>query len=148
MGGIGLVEVVFPAPAQVTPQWLAHVRATATRIQNSDPRLAGGVICVADLLEPPPTVQPNAPLAERTLETKMRLLRHPSNVHLLDSLWNRNQQMMRLLVRIRESAESADKERFCGQLQTLAKTELTPASYVTGLSYLMTQITSAVIGTM
>ncbi len=144
MGGIGLVEIVFPAPEKVDAAWIEKLQDFSRQIVETDPHLVQGVISLADLLG---FSYKSSAAADRLLEAKLTMLSMPGNVHFLDSVWNRKQNTMRLLVRIKEGAEAEQKEVVFERMLSLAKEQLSPDAYLTGLSHLMTRITQAVIVT-
>ena len=160
MGGIGLVELVFPAPDEVNPAWIDQLHDSAEALKATDPELVSGVVSLSDVLSLPPVdstdednneteAKGESVLSARDeyLATKLRLLGRDSYVHVLDNFWNRTDNSMRLLCRVRESAEADRKETCFQSLLASAHSTLSEQTIITGLSHLMTQITSAVIVT-
>lgn len=169
MGGIGLVELVFPAPQQLTPDWVAKLKDSAQRLYEADPELVAGVVSLGDVLGPAeqpeddaessngtddttasnrsPASDSDDPHAQEILDVKLRLLGTRAYSHILDTLWNREANTARVLVRISESSLADRKERCFERLGAIARNEISAETYLTGLSHLMTQITRAVIST-
>ena len=140
LGGIGLVELVLPAPAQLTPGWLEELDQLAHELGETDP--VSGVLSLADVLSLPrakaestrvdqPEQSPSgarsgkspgllgglfgnantgSPDPNRVLQTKLLLLRTPAYEHYLHTFWNPSQRLMRVLVRIREATSAERKE--------------------------------------
>lgn len=145
MGGIGLVELVFPAPEKITREWLDRLSGTAKELETVDPQLISAVISLADILTFPEKLGDTDP--QDFLDQKIDLLSGKSYSHFLDNFWDRKNGVVRILVRIRESAQADRKERcFDGMLQKV-RAGLSKDVFVTGLSHLMTQITHAVVMT-
>lgn len=164
MGGIGLVELVFPGPATVDPAWLDHLQQTTQSLTAADPELMSGVASLADLLSLPRTAAvstaagtADAAAAGSTavaatpearaefLNIKLRVLTGRTYADVLSNFWNREQNVMRILCRVRESAPAERKEACFQSLLQLTRAAVSPDSFITGLSHLMTQITHAVI---
>lgn len=146
MGGIGVIEVIVPAPREIHAAGLERLRAVGAAMMRQDPQFVLGVITLADVLgsSSPPK---NPDSAEVILQTKLSLLTKSGSAQVLDTLWNAEAGKMRLLVRIRESATAEEKERSLARLAARAQAELAPEAYITGLSYLTTHITRAVVVT-
>ncbi|MFO1042460.1 MAG: MMPL family transporter [Planctomycetaceae bacterium] len=148
MGGIGLVELISPAPEQMSPAWLERVAHVSKLMREENPDMVSGVVSLADLLNVPAGVKdPDA-----IVSWKVRILSQPKYTHFLDNLWSRNPDdnstdQVRILVRIRESAQPELKEECFAKLLSLTQRELSEKTFITGLSHLMTQITHAVVST-
>ncbi|MCA9073239.1 MAG: hypothetical protein KDA84_30155, partial [Planctomycetaceae bacterium] len=119
LAGIGLVEVVFPAPQQLTPAWLEKVDETAQQIVKANPDLVTQVVSIADFSLPTRTNDGRGTVdshsksnPQRLLDERLKILTGPNYVNLLDNFWNREAGMTRILVRIRENA-SADRKKLC-----------------------------------
>jgi predicted RND superfamily exporter protein len=146
MGGIGVVEIVAPAPGQIHVEWLSHLQGVGAAMMREDPEFVLGVFSLADVLSSAtPAKDPKA--AELILQTKLNLLTKVANAQALDTIWNRKEGTMRLLVRIRESTTAEGKEQSLARLTARAQAELAPDAYVTGPSYLTTHMTRAVVVT-
>jgi len=182
LGGIGLVELVVPAPKeskQITLDWLDSVHETSVAIKAAHPDLISEVLSLADVLvvqkkaasepdtpsESQDTPVPNRPkpsglfggllggstpetaTPDQVLQTKLTFLSTPGFAHFLSNFWDRPTGQMRLLVRIRESADAEHKQRAFDEMLELGQARFGPESNITGLSHLMTQVTRAIITT-
>lgn len=151
LGGIGLIEVVLPAPAEASVAWLSEVQAAAAAVKAADPNVVSEVFSIADLLMPYSTEGMSAETVEGVVRRKHTFLGFPRFRYLLDRIWNTEAGTTRLIVRIQESAPAAEKDALLERLDRWAASQ--PAgpkgqrTFVTGLSYLMTQITQAMIST-
>lgn len=145
MGGIGLVELVFPAPKQVTREWLSRLAETSSELDKVDPDLVSSVISLADILTFPRDLGDADP--QDFLNQKIELLSTESYSHFLTNFWDREHHVMRILVRIRESAQADRKEQCFVGMQQKVRVGLSKDVFVTGLSHLMTQITHAMVVT-
>jgi predicted RND superfamily exporter protein len=156
LGGIGLVELVFPGPkdaTEVATAWLHRMREVAARIAAIDRDLVTHVMSLADVLARDRTRAPGAPTAttavneDDVIQGKLRVLGSPVFGHVLADFWDRSSGQMRLLVRIRESAEAEQKERAFAAMLSITREKLGETAYLSGLSHLMQQITAAIIVT-
>lgn len=151
LGGIGLIEVVMPAPAEASVAWLHDVQEAAAAIKAADPDVVAEVFSIADLLLPYSTDGMSAETVEGVVQRKHTFLGFPRFRYLLDRIWNTEAGATRLIVRIQESAPAEQKDALLHHLDEWAAAQ--PAgpkgqpTFVTGLSYLMTQITQAMIAT-
>src|SRR5262249_13657810 len=66
---------------------------------------------------------------------------------LLRGFWNAEAGQSRLLIRLKEQQPAPDKTRIFRLATEAAAAEFGPGSYLTGLSFLMTRTTEAVIAT-
>jgi len=150
MGGIGLVELISPAPAEITPEWLGRVEDVSTQMREQNPNLVSGIVSLADLLSVPPSAAKDA--RDSIVAMKINILSQARYAHFLNNLWARNEEsddggLVRILVRIRESAQPELKEECFRRLLNVSRKELSDQTFITGLSHLMTQITHAVVTT-
>lgn len=156
MGGIGLVEILFPTPDPLTLEFVERIDACARQLDDVDPELISGVVSLADLLGPPTDV-PGSESSEsqsddevdprEVLSLKLRVLGTPAYSQYLDNLWDSDSQTTRLLIRVQESAPAERKERAFAGMVRIVRNKLDESAFLTGLSYLMTQITRSVIAT-
>lgn len=151
LGGIGLVELVVPAGKEVDASTVARLRAleddvAAVRVRGVPS--ASGVISLATVLDPEGTISalPQASAA-RVFAAKLELIAASPQAELLNGFWNREEGLARVLVRLYEQRPAPDKESLFRQATTAARARFGPSSYLTGLSYLMTRTTEAVIVT-
>lgn len=149
MGGIGLVELIFPAPAVVTPDWLDRLAETGAHLRDANQDLVTGVVSLADLLNSPSEAGEEE--RDRIVAMKIRTLEQPKYSKFLDTLWQRPEDgaagQARILVRIREGASPERKAACFANLTEIARQEISAETFITGVSHLMTQITHAVVGT-
>ena len=90
---------------------------------------------------------PGEATPDQVLQTKLTFLGTPGFSQFLSNFWDRPTGQMRLLVRIRESADAEHKQRAFDGMFAIGQTRFGPRSNVTGLSHLMTQVTRAIITT-
>ena len=150
MGGIGLVELISPAPDKMTPAWLDNVAQVTATMRRENPEMVSGIVSLADLLTAPADMDEND--RQRIVDTKVNLLSQTKNSHFLNNLWKRNsdnsaEDRVRILIRIQESAQPELKEECFAKLLAVSRRDLSDQTFITGLSHLMTQITHAVVST-
>jgi predicted RND superfamily exporter protein len=150
MGGIGLVELIFPSPDAMTPGWLDRLSQTSTRLREANPGIVSGVLSLADLLNSPTGASDEQ--RDKIVAMKIQILSQPKYSHFLDNLWNRTEDsestgQARILVRVKESAQPELKEKCFAKMIDITRRELSEKAFITGLSHLMTQITHAVVNT-
>lgn len=151
LGGIGLVEVVVPVGKGLDVPTLGRFRDVEKSIGSIRLRGAPAVqhtLSLATVLDPDGRVASLPPeAARRMLAAKVDLIALTPQSELLDGFWNRDTGEARVLVRLREQQPAPDKEAIFGQSVAAARRAFGPESYLTGLSYLMTKTTEAVIVT-
>lgn len=150
MGGIGLVELISPAPEAMTSEWLDKVGQATAKMRQQNPEMVAGTVSLADLLSVPPGTDESE--RDDIVAMKVRVLSNRRYEHFLNNLWKRNENnsaddVVRILVRIQESAQPHSKEACFANLLEISRQELSEKTYITGLSHLMTQITHAVMST-
>lgn len=150
MGGIGLVELISPAPPRMSPEWLENLGKVTAEMKASNPKMVSGIVSLADLLNVPASA--TADEQEEIVSTKIRILSQARYAHFLNNLWSRNEEdnsgdQVRILVRIQESAQPELKEECFANLLETSRREISDQTFITGLSHLMTQITHAVVTT-
>lgn len=151
LGGIGLVEVVVPFEARVDVAGIGRLRRVEEKIRAF--RLRGGqpvkhALSLATVLDPDGQISALDPdAAARMLEAKVDLILLTPQAELLDSFWNRQTKETRILVRLKEQQPAPDKQAIFDHAVAAAREEFGPTSFLTGLSYLMTRTTEAVIVT-
>jgi uncharacterized protein len=151
LGGIGLVEVVVPVGKDLDMATLDRFRRVDAAIGalklHGSPAVTNA-LSLASVLDPDGRVSSLEPsVAARLLTAKLELIALTPQATLLDGFWNRKTGEARVLVRLMEQQPASDKEAaFHGALDAASK-EFGPTTYLTGLSYLMTKTTEAVIVT-
>lgn len=151
LGGIGLVEVVVPVGQTLDLAALEHFRAVESRIRSirvNGEQSVRNVLSLASVLDPDGRVSSLAPdAAALMLAAKLDLIALTPQSVLLDGFWNRQTGQARILVRLREQQPAPDKQAIFHQALDASKRGFGPETYLTGLSYLMTKTTEAVIVT-
>jgi predicted RND superfamily exporter protein len=151
LGGIGLVELVVPAGATVTPESLAALKQVEQQVKSisvPDPRSIAQVLSLATVLDPEGRLA-ELPVEKqaRILTNKMELIALSPQAQLLHSFWNSGTGEARIMVRLLEQQSAPVKARIFREAESRAQAVFGPASYLTGLSYLMTRTTEGVIAT-
>jgi predicted RND superfamily exporter protein len=151
LGGIGLVELVVPGGAEFSPRLLAGLRDVENRVREikvADPRAISQVVSLATILDP------DGRLAALPTERQSRLLNDKTDLieatplsEILHTLWNRAAGQTRIMIRVKEQQPAPDKSTIFQQATFAATEEFGPSSYLTGLSFLMTRTTQAIIAT-
>jgi predicted RND superfamily exporter protein len=151
LGGIGLVEVVVPLGKSISPKSLADLRAVEERIRRirvSDPDAVAGVLSLGTVLDPDGRLAALPPdRQERLLGDKLELIASSRQGGLIKSFWNEESGETRFLIRLKEQQSAPDKARIFRQATAAAAETFGPTSYLTGLSFLMTRTTEAIIAT-
>jgi predicted RND superfamily exporter protein len=151
LGGIGLVELVVPVGRAITPEALAELKRLEDRIRAirvSDPAAIAQVLSLATVLDPDGRLAGLPPdRRSRLLAEKLELIAASPQNELLRGFWNPETGQTRLLIRLKEQQPAPDKTRIF-RLATAAAAEFFgPSSSLTGLSFLMTRTTEAIIAT-
>jgi uncharacterized protein len=151
LGGIGLVEMIVPIDKVHDLPALARFHKVEARVRSI--RINGAaavahVLSLATVLDPDGRVSALEPeAASWLLGAKLDLIALTPQAELLNGFWNARTREARVLVRMREQQPASDKEAIFEQALTAAKTTFGASSYLTGLSFLMTKTTEAVIRT-
>jgi predicted RND superfamily exporter protein len=151
LGGIGLVEVVVPVGDVIDTGTLDRFRsveaAIATEGQGQGAR-AVGVVSLATLLDPEGRLAALPPDSyARTLAAKLELIAASPQGELIHGFWNPETGQARFLVRLFEQQPAPAKLAIFTRAVDAARATFGPESYLTGLSYLMTKTTEAIIVT-
>jgi len=151
LGGIGLVELVVPTGPNFTPRVLDGLRQVENRVRAirvADPRAISQVLSVATMLDPDGRIAALPPDRQGRLVTdKIELIEATPLSQILRSLWNPDAGQTRIMVRLKEQQPATDKSRIFREATQAATDVFGNASYLTGLSYLMTRTTQAIIAT-
>jgi predicted RND superfamily exporter protein len=106
------------------------------------------VISLATVLDPDGRITAlPAASAERTLAAKLELIALTPQAELLNGFSNSQTGEARILVRLLEQQPAPDKQAIFHHAVDAARASFGPSSYLTGLSYLMTRTTEAIIVT-
>jgi predicted RND superfamily exporter protein len=151
LGGIGLVELVVPLGPALTPEILTELRGVEERIRAirvADPRAVAQVLSLATVLDPDARLAGlPADRRSRLLADKLDLIAASPQGELLRSFWNSDAGLTRFLIRLKEQQPAPDKARIFREATADAAGVFGPACYLTGLSFLMTRTTEAIITT-
>ena len=152
LGGIGLIALVEPVGKAITPKSLDAFRTLDREIAGL--RDAAGAPAVAQVVSLATVLDPDGKLAAlppatraRALADKLELIDASPQGSLLGGFWNRGTGFARVLVRVSEQQPSPAKEATFKRALGLAQSAFGPETYLTGLSYLLTQTTRAMIAT-
>ncbi len=151
LGGIGLVELIVPVGPELTPRILSELRGVEGQIREvrvSDPRGVAQVLSLATVLDPDGRLAGlPADQQSRILAGKLELIAAAPQGELLRGFWNPEAGATRFLIRLKEQQPAPDKARIFRQATADAASVFGPTSYLTGLSFLMTRTTEAIIAT-
>lgn len=151
LGGIGLVEVVVPAGKTIDAAVIGKFRDLQKEIAAIKVRGTPAVtnaLSLATVLDPDDRIVKLSPgSAARTFADKLDLIGATPQAELLNGFWNAKTGDARILIRLLEQQPAPDKQAIFNQSVAAAKKVFGPTSYLTGLSYLMTRTTEAVIVT-
>jgi predicted RND superfamily exporter protein len=149
LGGIGLVELVVPVGRGIDLDSLDKFRTVERAIKSfrlRDKPAVAHVLSLATVLDPDGRIAALPPESgRRALATKLDLIGLTPQAELLDGFYNGKTHEARVLVRLREQQPAPDKEAIFHHSVEAARRAFGPESYLTGLSYLMTKTTEAVI---
>jgi len=151
LGGIGLVSVVFPFDGTAGAKGVAehaHVDfILGSKIIDGRETIAR-TTSLATIFDPEGRLLKLPPaLADEAIRTKFSLIEASPQAKLLDNFWDREGKQSRIMVRISEQQEAADKSTIFAALAGRMRSEYGPTVYVTGLSYLLNKTTEGVIST-
>jgi uncharacterized protein len=151
LGGIGVVDLVVPVGKAVTGEVLTKLKRVEDKIRGiraSDPQAVSQVLSLATVLDPDGRLAAlPADRGTRLLADKLSLIAASPQSDLLRGFWNPDAQQCRLLVRLKEQQPAPDKARIFRMATDAAVADFGPTSYLTGLSFLMTRTTQAIIAT-
>jgi uncharacterized protein len=151
LGGIGLVELVVPVDSSLSPRVLHDLKAVEDRvgqIKVTDPHAIAQVLSLATVLDPDGRLAAlPAQRQDRLLTDKLELIASSPQKELLRSFWNAEAGKTRILIRMKEQMPAPDKSRIFREATVAAIETFGPSSYLTGLSFLMTRTTEAIIAT-
>ncbi len=140
LGGTGIWEVNFPAPAELDEDFLDRVRKLADELRairvNDQPGLTK-VVSATDGLDLVPRV------AARDLAAQEQKL-NDLQPEFLHSLYNPAAGRMRIMLRARERQSAEDKEQLIDAVTAVARREF-PEADVTGLFVLLTYLIDSLL---
>jgi predicted RND superfamily exporter protein len=151
LGGIGVVELIVPAGNAITPQMLSRLKSVEAKISNirlSNSQAVDQVLSLATVLDPDGRLAALRPeRRDRLIADKLELIAASPQAKLLDSFWNSKAGRARIMIRMKEQQPASDKKAIFEKATAAGKSEFGPESYLTGLSFLMTRTTLAIIAT-
>jgi predicted RND superfamily exporter protein len=151
MGGIGLVELVVPTGPQVSPRLLDGLRQVENRVRAihvADPKAISQILSLSTMLDPDGRLAALPPdRQDRLVTDKVELIEATPLSEILHSIWHASAGQTRIMIRLKEQQPAADKSRIFHQATLEATDVFGPSAYLTGLSYLMTRTTQAIIAT-
>lgn len=143
LGGAGLVELVFEAPRDPSPEYLDDLR----RCQKELLELPGVTKVIAlpdvvDFLSPKTSGRSVQPWMQSLQVRALRAMRPPE----LDQVWNPSRERMRMVLRVKERQSSQDKDRLLAAIHERAARVLGESSVVTGLYVLLVHLIESLLG--
>jgi predicted RND superfamily exporter protein len=150
LGGIGLVEVLVPMSGPITPASLAKFREVeGGLIGTSGPApSASYVLSLATILDPDRRIEAlSEASATRILAAKLELIAASPQAELLKGFLSVDGKQARIIVRLIEQQPAPAKTAIFDETTRLARHAFGEGSYLTGLSFLMTKTTEAIIRT-
>jgi uncharacterized protein len=151
LGGIGLVELVVPVGKSLSPANLHDLKVVEDRIQAirvSDPNAIAQVLSLATVLDPDGRLAAlPKERQDRMLADKLELIAASPQNDLLRSFWNTDTGQTRVMIRMKEQMPAPDKSRIFREATAAGAQTFGPTTFLTGLSFLMTRTTEAIIST-
>jgi uncharacterized protein len=151
LGGIGLVELVVPVGKSLSPANLHDLKVVEDRIQAirvSDPNAIAQVFSLATVLDPDGRLAAlPKERQDRMLADKLELIAASPQNDLLRSFWNTDTGQTRVMIRMKEQMPAPDKSRIFREATAAGAQTFGPTTFLTGLSFLMTRTTEAIIST-
>ena len=148
LGGAGTWEVNFPAPAELTDDYLDQIRRLAEQLSSelvdsefsdtTSPRLTK-VVALTDGLDMVPEIL----IIANTIQKRLRLLGR-FQPEFEPSLYNAKQERMRFLLRARERQPSETKLALIEKVESLAQ-EVFPQAKATGPFVLLTYLIQSLL---
>ena len=150
LGGIGVVEMIVPVPGPVDRPFLGKLHEVADGLVREDqfgPR-PSHVLSLATVLDPDRRIValPD-PAANWIIQTKLDLIAASPQAELLRGFVSPGGSQTRILIRLAEQQPASDKAQIFNRARALVAKTMGQAGEITGLSYLMTRTTEAVIRT-
>lgn len=154
LGGIGLVSLIVPTQETVDRNTLAKfheldgvVAAIGVYSESNAGRVAR-VLSLATVLDPDGRLLDLEPAkGADAIAMKLDLIQASPQASLLRGFLNPEKNVARVLVRIKEQQPAGIKEATFVEAEAAARAIFGKESYLTGISYLLTQTTRGVIAT-
>lgn len=137
LGGAGTWEVNFPAPKELTEEFLDRVRALAERLRKvaaADGTSLTKAVAITDGLDLVPTV----PFVLNTLDKRLAMLDRLQS-EFRSSLYNAEEGRMRIVLRAKERQPADSKLELISLVEQVANEEF-PGAQTTGLFVLLANI--------
>ena len=150
LGGIGLVQVLVPVSGPITPSTLAKFREVEEGLVGTSGRApsASYVLSLATILDPDRRIESlSEASASRILAAKLELIAASPQAELLKGFLSPGGKQARIIVRLIEQQPAPAKTAIFDEATRLARHAFGDGSYLTGLSFLMTKTTEAIIRT-
>lgn len=155
LGGAGTWEVNFPAPEELTEEYIDHVRRFADRLETEitdeagEPRLKK-VLAVSEAVDMVPSDGLYA-LAIRSVEQRIDIV-NQLQPEFAPTLYNAKHHRMRIMLRALERQSSEDKLNLIARVEEIAREEFPPGEYpgseppkATGLFVLLAHIIESLL---
>jgi predicted RND superfamily exporter protein len=127
---------------------LRGVEERIRKIPVADPKEAPQVLSLATVLDPDGRLAAlPRDRQDRLIADKLELIAATPENDLLQSFWNAETGDTRFLIRLSEQQSAPEKARVFRAATDAARATFGPTSYLTGLSFLMTRTTEAIIAT-
>ena len=143
LGGAGTWEVDFPAPAELTPQFLDSVKLLAERLRtlklDGQASQVTSLIAITDLLD----LIPGSMTTPEEIRHKLDLI-HVIQPEFETNLYNPQKERMRLVLRARERSPSATKLALINAVNRTAQAVF-PGAKTTGLYVLLTYLIESLL---
>lgn len=153
LGGIGVVSIVVPSGKSIDMGTIAKFRdldANLGKLRRDGAPAISNKVSLATVLDPDGRLASLRPeSASRALATKLEMIAASPQASLLRGFFNPETGVARVVARVLETQGAAAKEATFAEALALARRpgSFGPDSYLTGLSYLLTQTTRGVIAT-
>jgi uncharacterized protein len=153
LGGIGLVEIVVPIPPGPTLEVdtlgkFREVERSIAGIRRGKEPATSHVLSLATVLDPDGRLASLPPETRtRVLADKLDLIAATPQAELLSGFWNARTGQSRILVRLLEQQPAPAKAALFREALAVARVSFGPEAYLTGLSFLLTRTTEAIIVT-
>lgn len=136
LGGAGTWEVNFPAPAELTDDYLTKVQRLTERLRSELGGTGAGQLTKVASMTDGLDLVPKLPFVTNTLEKRLKVLTN-FQPEFESSLYNRQSGRMRIILRAQERQPAESKDRLISDVNRLATDEF-PGAKTTGLFVLLT----------
>lgn len=148
LDGIGQVSLIVPTPPKLDARTLAQLNDVTRQLEALGSDRVVKVLSVATVMDPTGRWSKlPADRQDRLLATKSELIAASPQASALRQFWNGDAGFTRFIVRVPESSPNQEKIDTFQEAQRIAASVFGPATELTGLSLLMSQIARSVINT-